>query len=283
MSGAGLIDRLDAAADAIRRKAKREPLIGLVLGSGLGAFAEKLADRTAIPYDRIPGFPVPSGVVGHAGELVLGTVGGTPVAVLSGRIHYYEGRSMAEVVFPVRVLARLGVGAVVLTNAAGGVRLSFKPGDLMVLTDHINGLPANPLIGGNEEALGARFPDMSAVYDARLRSVIQAEARRLKIPLRQGVYVGLQGPSYETPAEIRMWRKLGADAVGMSTVPEAIALRHAGVRVAGISTITNMAAGILKQTLNHAEVMETTQRVGARFVQLLQAAVPRIAANLERG
>jgi purine-nucleoside phosphorylase len=283
MSGAGLIDRLDAAAEAIRRKAKREPRIGLVLGSGLGAFAEKLADRTAIPYARIPGFPVPSGVVGHAGEFVLGTVGDTPVAVLSGRIHYYEGRSMAEVVFPVRVLARLGVGAVVLTNAAGGVRLTFKPGDLMVLTDHINGLAANPLIGGNEEALGARFPDMSAVYDPGLRKVIQAEARRLKIPLRQGVYVGLQGPSYETPAEIRMWRKLGADAVGMSTVPEAIALRHAGVRVAGISTITNMAAGVLRQTLNHAEVMETARRVGARFVRLLQAAVPRIAATLEKG
>jgi purine-nucleoside phosphorylase len=283
MSDAGLIGRLDAAADAIRRKAKTEPRIGLVLGSGLGAFAESLADRTAIPYDRIPNFPVPSGIVGHAGELVLGTVGKTPVAVLSGRVHYYEGRTMPEVVFPVRVLARLGVGAVVLTNAAGGVRLSFKPGDLMVLTDHINGLGANPLIGGNEEALGPRFPDMSAIYDAGLRRVIQAEARRLKIPLRQGVYVGLQGPSYETPAEIRMWRKLGADAVGMSTVPEAIALRHAGVRVAGISTITNMAAGVLKQTLNHAEVMETARRVGARFVQLLQAAVPRIAANLERG
>ena len=283
MSGAGLIDRLDEAADAVRRKAKKAPRVGLVLGSGLGAFAEKLADRTAIPYDTIPNFPVPSGIVGHAGELVLGTVGKTPVAVLSGRVHYYEGRTMPEVVFPVRMLARLGVGAVVLTNAAGGVRLSFVPGDLMVLTDHINGLAANPLIGGNEEALGPRFPDMSVVYDAGLRKVILAEARRLKIPLRQGVYVGLQGPSYETPAEIRMWRRLGADAVGMSTVPEAIALRHAGVRVAGISTITNMAAGILKQTLNHAEVMETTQRVGARFVQLLQAAVPRIAANLERG
>lgn len=283
MSDAGLIDRLDAAADAIRRKAKKAPRVGLVLGSGLGAFAEKLGDRTAIPYHAIPNFPVPSGIVGHAGELVLGTVGKTPVAVLSGRVHYYEGRTMAEAVFPVRVLARLGVGAVILTNAAGGVRLSFKPGDLMVLTDHINGMGANPLIGANEEALGARFPDMSAIYDAALRKVIQAEARRLKIPLRQGVYVGLQGPSYETPAEIRMWRKLGADAVGMSTVPEAIALRHAGVRVAGISTITNMAAGVLKQVLNHAEVMETARRVGARFVQLLQAAVPRIAANLERG
>ncbi len=283
MNGSALIDRLDEAADAVRRKAKKAPRVGLVLGSGLGAFAEKLQDRTAIPYHAIPNFPVPSGVVGHAGELVLGTVGKTPVAVLSGRVHYYEGRTMPEVVFPVRMLARLGVGAVVLTNAAGGVRLSFKPGDLMVLTDHINGLAANPLIGGNEEALGPRFPDMSVVYDAGLRRVIQAEARRLKIPLRQGVYVGLQGPSYETPAEIRMWRKLGADAVGMSTVPEAIALRHAGVRVAGISTITNMAAGVLKQTLNHAEVMETARRVGARFVQLLQAAVPRIAASLERG
>jgi purine-nucleoside phosphorylase len=283
MSDAGLLGRLDAAADAIRRKAKKEPRIGLVLGSGLGAFAEGLSDRTAISYDKIPNFPVPSGVVGHAGELVLGTVGSTPVAVLSGRIHYYEGRTMPEVVFPVRVLARLGVRAVILTNAAGGVRLSFRPGDLMVLTDHINGFGANPLIGGNDEVLGARFPDMSAIYDARLRRVIQAEARRLKIPLRQGVYVGLQGPSYETPAEIRMWRKLGADAVGMSTVPEAIALRHAGVRVAGISTITNMAAGVLKQTLNHAEVMETTRRVGARFVQLLEAAVPRIAAAIEKG
>ena len=283
MSDAGLLGRLDAAADAIRRKAKKEPRIGLVLGSGLGAFAEGLSDRTAISYDKIPNFPIPSGVVGHAGELVLGSVGGTPVAVLSGRIHYYEGRTMPEVVFPVRVLARLGVRAVILTNAAGGVRLSFRPGDLMVLTDHINGFGANPLIGGNDEALGARFPDMSAIYDARLRRVIQAEARRLKIPLRQGVYVGLQGPSYETPAEIRMWRKLGADAVGMSTVPEAIALRHAGVRVAGISTITNMAAGVLKQTLNHAEVMETTRRVGARFVRLLEAAVPRIAAAIEKG
>src|SRR6185369_9690750 len=213
---------------------------------------------------------------------VTGRVGKTPVVVLSGRIHYYEGRTMAEVVFPARVLARLGVQAVILTNAAGGVRVSFRPGDLMVLTDHINGFAASPLIGANEEVLGPRFPDMSTVYDARLRAVIKGEARRLRIPLREGVYVGLQGPSYETPAEIRMWRRLGADAVGMSTVPEAIALRHAGVRVAGISTITNMAAGILKQTLNHAEVMETTQRVGARFVRLLEAAVPRIAAALER-
>ncbi|HLN57844.1 MAG TPA: purine-nucleoside phosphorylase, partial [Thermoanaerobaculia bacterium] len=225
--------------------------------------------------------PVPSGVVGHAGELVLGGVGSTPVVVLSGRIHYYEGRPMSDVVFPVRVLARLGIRAVVLTNAAGGVRLSFRPGDLMLITDHVNALGTNPLVGGNDEALGPRFPDMSVVYDAKLRSVIKAEARRLRIPLRQGIYVSLTGPSYETPAEIRMWRKLGVDAVGMSTVPEAIALRHAGVRVAGISTITNMAAGILKKPLNHVEVLETTRRVGARFVKLLEAAVPKIAEKVQ--
>ncbi|HSP94540.1 MAG TPA: purine-nucleoside phosphorylase [Thermoanaerobaculia bacterium] len=273
--------RLDAAADAIRRKAKAQPLVGLVLGSGLGSFAEGLSERTAISYEKIPNFPVPSGVVGHAGELVLGSVGSTPVIVLSGRIHYYEGRPMADVVFPVRVLARLGIRAVVLTNAAGGVRLSFRPGDLMLITDHVNALGTNPLVGGNDEALGPRFPDMSVVYDAKLRSVIKAEARRLRIPLRQGIYVSLTGPSYETPAEIRMWRKLGVDAVGMSTVPEAIALRHAGVRVAGISTITNMAAGILKKPLNHVEVLETTRRVGARFVKLLEAAVPKIAEKVQ--
>jgi purine-nucleoside phosphorylase len=281
VSDAGLLARLDAAAEAIRKKAKAQPLVGLVLGSGLGAFAEGLSERTAISYDKIPNFPVPSGVVGHAGELVLGRVGSTPVVVLSGRIHYYEGRPMPDVVFPVRMLARLGIKAVVLTNAAGGVRLSFRPGDLMLITDHINALGTNPLIGANEEALGSRFPDMSVVYDAKLGSVITAEARRLRIPLRQGVYVSLTGPSYETPAEIRMWRKLGADAVGMSTVPEAIALRHAGVRVAGISTITNMAAGILKKPLNHLEVLETTERVGARFVKLLEAIVPKIAEKVE--
>ena len=282
MSDPSLLARLDAAADAIRRKAKSPPEVGLVLGSGLGAFAEGLADRVAIPYDRIPNFPVPSGVVGHAGELVLGSVGPVPVAVLSGRIHFYEGLPMSDVVFPARALARLGVKAVVLTNAAGGVRLSFRPGDLMLVTDHINAFGTNPLMGANEDSLGPRFPDMSVVYDARLRGVIKAEARRLRIPLRAGVYVGLTGPSYETPAEIRMWRRLGADAVGMSTVPEALALRHAGVRVAGISTITNMAAGILKKPLNHVEVLETTRRVGARFVKLLEAAVPKIAAAVEK-
>jgi purine-nucleoside phosphorylase len=281
MTDPGLLGRLDAAADFLRRKPAAPPVVGLVLGSGLGTFAEKLGDRVAVPYDQIPHFPVPSGVVGHAGELVFGRAGKTPVVVLSGRIHFYEGRPMAEVVFPARVLARLGVRAAILTNAAGGIRLSFRPGDLMLLSDHINGFGTNPLMGPNEEALGPRFPDMSAVYDPALRGILKREARRLQIPLREGVYVGLHGPSYETPAEIRAWRRLGADAVGMSTVPEAIAMRHAGVRVLGISTITNMAAGILKKPLEHSEVLKTTRRVGERFVRLLTASVPKIAAAVE--
>jgi purine-nucleoside phosphorylase len=279
MSTTGLVSRLDAAAESVRRKAATSPVLGLVLGSGLGAFAEKLAGRQAISYGEIPHFPLPTGVVGHAGELVLGSVGKTPVVVLSGRIHFYEGRSMQDVVFPARLLARLGVRVVILTNAAGGVRLSFRTGDLMLITDHINAMGTNPLVGPNEDALGLRFPDMTEVYDAKLRRIVRAEASRLKIPLRQGVYIGLHGPSYETPAEIRACRKLGADAVGMSTVPEAIALRHAGVRVVGISTITNMAAGILKKPLHHEEVLATTRRVGDRFVRLLTAVVPKLAAE----
>lgn len=280
MNEPGLLGRLDAAAKVIRRRTAGSPRVGLVLGSGLGAFANNLEDRVAVPYERIPHFPVSTGVVGHAGELVLGRVGKTRVVVLSGRVHYYEGRPMTDVVFPARVLARLGVQAVVLTNAAGGIRRMFKPGDLMLISDHINAFGANPLIGANEDSLGPRFPDMSTVYDPSLRQIVCAVARRLRTPLREGVYVGLQGPSYETPAEIRAWGRLGADAVGMSTVPEAIALRHAGVRVVGISTITNMAAGILKKPLDHSEVLETTRRVGDRFVRLLAAAVPKIAEAL---
>ena len=277
MSETGLLGRLDASADFIRGKRDVVPQVGLVLGSGLGAFAERLKSRVATPYQDIPHFPVPSGVVGHAGELVLGDVGKTPVVVLSGRVHFYEGRPMTDIVFPARVLARLGVSAVVLTNAAGGVRKTFRPGDLMLMSDHINAFGTNPLIGVNEDQLGARFPDMSRVYDAALRKLAKATARSLRIPLREGVYLGNSGPSYETPAEIRAYRTIGADAVGMSTVPEAIALRHAGVRVIGISTITNMAAGILPKPLEHAEVLATTKRVGARFVQLLTALVPKIA------
>jgi len=278
-----LIGRLDEAAAAVRKAAggaAPPASVGLVLGSGLGGFAAGLADRRALAYGDIPNFPSPSGVVGHAGELVLGKVGKTPVVVLSGRIHYYEGRPMTDVVFPARMLARLGVKAVVLTNAAGGIRKGFRPGDLMLMSDHINFFGTNPLIGENEEALGHRFPDMSAVYDARIRRLAKETARKLGIPLKEGVYLGTHGPSYETPAEIRAFARIGADAVGMSTVPEAIALRHAGVRVAGISTITNMAAGILPKPLVHEEVLEVTKKVGQRFVGLLAALVPRIAEEV---
>jgi purine-nucleoside phosphorylase len=276
MTERALLGRLEDTARAIRGKREAAPRVGLVLGSGLGSFAQKLVNRVAIPYEEIPHFPVPSGVVGHAGELVLGDVGRMPVVVLSGRVHFYEGRPMTDVVYPARVLARLGVGAVILTNAAGGVRRTFKPGDLMLISDHINAFGTNPLIGPNEEAIGHRFPDMSAVYDKNLRRLAKATAREVKVPLRDGVYLGNSGPSYETPAEIRAYRTLGADAVGMSTIPEAIALRHAGVRVLGISTITNMAAGILPQALDHSEVLATTKRVGERFVRLLTALVPKI-------
>jgi purine-nucleoside phosphorylase len=282
MSETGLLGRLDATADFLRGKRDVSPVVGLVLGSGLGAFASLLKNRIAIPYEEIPHFPVPSRIVGHAGELVLGDVGKTPVAVLSGRVHYYEGRPMTDVVFPARVLARLGVGAVVLTNAAGGVRKTFKPGDLMLMTDHINAFGTNPLIGANEDSLGARFPDMSRVYDPALRKLAKETARALRIPLREGVYLGNSGPSYETPAEIRAYRTIGADAVGMSTVPEAIALNHAGVRVLGISTITNMAAGILPKPLVHAEVLATTKKVGDRFVRLLTELVPKIGKAIRK-
>ena len=282
MTRTGLLGQLDACAAFLRGKRDRVPAVGLVLGSGLGAFAERLKNRLAIPYEEIPHFPVPSGVVGHAGELVLGDVDSTPVAVLSGRVHFYEGRPMTDVVFPARALARLGVGAVVLTNAAGGVRRTFKPGDLMLLTDHINAFGTNPLIGPNEDSLGARFPDMSRVYDPGLRKLAKDTARSLRIPLREGVYLGNSGPSYETPAEIRAYRTLGADAVGMSTVPEAIALSHTGVRVLGISTITNMAAGILPKPLDHSEVLATTKKVGDRFVRLLTALVPKIGRALRK-
>ncbi len=274
----GILADLDEARDFVLAQGGAPPKVALVLGSGLGALAEDLEERRAIPFGRIPHFPVSTGVVGHAGELVLGRLSNTPVAVLSGRIHFYEGRSMAEVVFPARVLARLGAGVVVLTNAAGGIRLSFRPGDLMLITDHINAFGTHPLIGPNEDRLGPRFPDMSAVYDPALRRTVKAQARRLRVPLREGVYLGNPGPSYETPAEIRAYRKLGADAVGMSTIPEALALRHMGIRVVGISTITNMAAGVWKKPLIHEEVLETTRRVGSRFVRLLTGVVPKLAA-----
>jgi len=256
-----------------------EPLIGVVLGSGLGAFADELSDRIAMPYPEIPGWPH-STAVGHAGQLVVGTFHGLPVAVMSGRAHLYEGHSMDKVVFGTRVLAGLGVKAMVYTNAAGGINLTYSQGALVLVTDHINLQGTNPLIGPNEDKLGPRFPDMSDAYDAGFRERAQAAAARLGIELNEGVYAALTGPSYETPAEIRYLRAIGADLVGMSTAPEVIAARHMGVRCMAISCVTNMAAGILPRKINHEEVLETGARVRGTLVRLLQALLPEIAAEV---
>jgi purine-nucleoside phosphorylase len=260
--------RLSVAAEWLRGRLPDPPLVGVILGSGLGDFADGVDGRVTIPYGDIPGFPA-SAVVGHSGTLVAGTVRGVPTVVLSGRVHYYEGHPMPAVVFPARVLGLLGCRTVIVTNAAGGIDRSFKSGNLMLIEDHINAFGTNPLVGANDEDLGPRFPDMSDAYRKDLRALALAVAKRQRIPLRHGVYVGVHGPSYETPAEIRAFRALGAHAVGMSTVPEVIALNQMGIGVLGISCITNMAAGVLKQKLDHREVLETTQRVKGDFVRLL--------------
>jgi purine-nucleoside phosphorylase len=260
--------RLSAAAEWLRGRLPHPPLVGVILGSGLGDFADGVDERVTIPYGDIPGFPA-SAVIGHSGTLVAGTVRGVPTVVLSGRVHYYEGHSMPAVVFPARVLGLLGCRTVIVTNAAGGIDRSFKSGNLMLIEDHINAFGTNPLVGANDEDLGPRFPDMSDAYRKDLRSLALAVAKRQRIPLKHGVYVGVHGPSYETPAEIRAFRAWGAHAVGMSTVPEVIALNQMGVGVLGISCISNMAAGVLKQKLDHREVLETTQRVKGDFVRLL--------------
>jgi purine-nucleoside phosphorylase len=267
---------------AIRKRYSGKPALGLVLGSGLGAYADTFKNRTAIPFDELPNFPR-STVVGHAGKLILGDAEGIPVAALQGRVHFYEGYSMQDVVFPVRVLGGLGIRQLIVTNAAGGVNFDFRPGDLMLITDHVNLMGTNPLIGTNIDELGVRFPDMSETYDPAMREIALRVAARLGIAMRQGVYIGLTGPSYETPAEIRMCRSLGADAVGMSTVPEVIAAGHMGIRVLGISCITNMAAGILPQKLAHQEVMETTGRVREQFISLLRGTIPELPALMSSG
>jgi len=267
--------RITEATAFIQRLSSLPPRVGLVLGSGLGEFADRVEERTAIDYAEIPHFRKVS-VAGHAGRLVLGKVGGAPVAVLQGRYHYYEGHDIADVVFPVRVLCRLGIQGLLLTNAAGGIGRELQPGDLMIIRDHINLMGVNPLRGSNDERLGPRFPDMSAVYDADYQEAIAAAQREIGLPARRGVYLALSGPSYETPAEIRMLAALGADAVGMSTVPEAICARHMGARVAGISCVTNLAAGISKRPLSHAEVTETAERVKSDFIKLLERVIPRL-------
>jgi purine-nucleoside phosphorylase len=272
----GEFERAGEAADFIFSQTSLRPKIALVLGSGLGAFADEFDGAARIPYAKIPHYPQ-STAIGHAGNLVIGKVGPIPVAGMQGRVHLYEGYSAKEVVFPIRVFARMGVKAVILTNAAGGIKREFVQGRLVVISDHINLQGVNPLTGPNDERFGLRFHDMTAAYDRRFREMTVGEGNRLGIGLYEGVYAGLLGPSYETPAEIRFLRGIGADLVGMSTVPEVITARHSGIRVLGISCVTNAAAGILDQPLNHLEVLETAERVKGQFIGLLKAVIPRIA------
>jgi purine-nucleoside phosphorylase len=267
----------DAAAKFIQKKAKLRPKIALVLGSGLGGFADEFADAVRIPYAKIPHFPQ-STAVGHAGQLVLGTVEGVEVVGMQGRVHLYEGYSPKEVAFPVRVFFCMGVKAIILTNAAGGIRKDFTQGRLVVISDHINLQAASPLMGANDERFGPRFPDMTMAYDRKFRELTLAEGRRLGIDLDEGVYAALPGPSYETPAEIHSLRTVGADLVGMSTVPEVIAARHSGIRVLGISCVTNAAAGVLDRPLDHKEVLETAERIKGQLIGLLRGVVPGIAS-----
>ena len=272
--------RAERAAKFILSKTKLRPRIGLVLGSGLGAFADELSAASRIDYKKIPHFPR-STAIGHAGRLVIGKVGEVPVAAMQGRVHFYEGYSLKEVVFPMRVFARMGIRAVILTNAAGGICRNYKQGCLVVLRDHINLQGSNPLIGPNDERFGPRFHDMTKAYWPSYREAALAEGRRLGIEIYEGVYAALTGPSYETPAEIHYLQTIGADVVGMSTVPEVIAARHMGLRVLGISCVTNMAAGILDQPITQEEVLETGERVKGQFVALLRAVIARMAEDLK--
>lgn len=265
-------NQIQEAAAFLETKINKKPEIGLILGSGLGVLADEITDAIAIPYEDIPHFPV-STVEGHAGELVIGSLSGKIVAAMKGRFHYYEGYRFQEVTFPVRVMKQLGINTIVVTNAAGGVNESFEAGDLMLITDHLNFMGGNPLIGSNDSRLGVRFPDMSEAYSKSLRQLAKKAADRLNIAVREGVYAGNTGPVYETPAEVRMARVLGADAVGMSTVPEVIAARHGGMEVLGISCISNMAAGILDQPLTHDEVIETTEKVRETFLAYVKEIV----------
>jgi purine-nucleoside phosphorylase len=270
--------RADRAAKFILAKTRLRPKIALVLGSGLGAFADELQEATRIPYEKIPGFPR-STAIGHAGRLVIGKVEDIAVAAMQGRVHFYEGYTAQQVAFPMRVLGRLGIRSAILTNAAGGINTKYNQGALVVISDHINLQGINPLIGLNDERFGPRFPDMTQAYWKPYREIALGEAKRLGIAAPEGVYAALAGPNYETPAEIRYLRTIGADLVGMSTVPETIAARQMGIRVLGISCVTNMAAGILDQVLDHKEVMETGERVKGQFIALLRAVLPRIAAD----
>jgi purine-nucleoside phosphorylase len=272
VNGMSLTANIAEVKAYIESKTSAKPEIGLILGSGLGVLADEIENPTVIPYGEIPHFPV-STVEGHKGQLVIGTLEGKTVVAMQGRFHYYEGHGLEAVTFPVRVMKAIGVEKIIVTNAAGGVNESYQAGDLMLIKDHINFTGQNPLIGPNDESMGVRFPDMSTAYCPELRAMARRIAERHNITLREGVYVGMLGPSYETPAEIRMLRILGGDAVGMSTVPEVIVARHSGIRVLGISCISNMAAGILPQPLSHDEVMETAEKVKSTFLTLVKAII----------
>ncbi len=269
----------ESAAAFLLSQTKLRPRIALVLGSGLGAFADDLTDAARIPYSQIPSFPR-STAIGHAGQMVIGKAGSIPVAVMQGRVHLYEGYSVSDVAFPTRVLGRMGIRVLILTNAAGGINPKYTQGALVLISDHINLQGHNPLVGPNDDRFGPRFPDMTYAYDKGYREIAHAAARRLGKTVHEGIYAGLLGPSYETPAEIRYLRTIGADLVGMSTVPEVIAARHMGIKVLAISCVTNMAAGILDKPLNHEEVLETGRRVQGDFVALLREVLPEIAKNV---
>ncbi len=275
MASTGLYERAEHAARVIRSRISVEPRIALVLGSGLGGFADDFEEPVSIPYEDIPGF-VRSTAQGHAGRLVVGKIDSVPVLAMQGRVHYYEGYSLEEVTFAVRTFGLLGVKTLVLTNAAGGINVQLTQGALMVISDHLNLMGVNPLRGPNDERFGPRFPDMSAVYSHELQELVVEEARAIGVEVRRGIYGALSGPSYETPSEIHLLRNLGADAVGMSTVPEAIVARHMGLEVLGISCITNMAAGIGDEPINHEEVMATGDRVRETFAELLRRVIDAI-------
>lgn len=270
-----LNEKIKEAVNAIQGYTKLTPKIGLILGSGLGVLADEIEQAVKIPYEKVPHFPI-STVKGHAGQLVIGTLCNKEVIAMQGRFHYYEGYSMKEVTFPIRVMKALGVELLIVTNAAGGVNEEFQPGDLMIITDHLNHMGDNPLIGPNDDELGVRFPDMSEPYSKKYIAIAKKVAAQEKLLLREGVYVANAGPMYETPAEVKMIRLLGGDAVGMSTVPEVIVARHAQMDVIGISCISNMAAGILEEPLSHEDVIETTEKVRDSFLSFIKSLITSI-------
>jgi len=270
--------RAESAAGFLLSQTPLRPRVGMILGSGLGGLADELTEATRVPYSQIPNFPV-STAIGHAGRMVIGRVGNLPIAAMQGRIHLYEGYSAQQVAFPIRVFGRMGIRALILTNAAGGINLDYKQGALVVISDHINLQAHNPLVGVNDDRFGLRYPDMTQAYSMAYRQMALEEARKLGLSVYQGVYAAMLGPSFETPAEIRFLRSIGADLVGMSTIAEVVTARHMDLKVLAISCVTNMAAGILDQVLTHEEVLETGERVRGDFTALLKAILPGIAAD----